>query len=358
MLLVVFGAGASYDSIPSRRRERDSVFSDQGAPRPPLANALFDERGLFTECLQRFPACHPIVPYLRSTPGAAMVNVEQVLGRLQSEADAFPDRHRQLAAVRFYLRQALKGISSEWLHTSKGITTYKTLLDQIRMCRKGDESVCFVTFNYDTIFEEALESIGVRLNAIEDYTANSVFSLIKIHGSVDWWRPIRNPPVVPNNLDVWEVANTIIASADTLQVSDQYVRNPVDGIGGWPQEPPMFPAIAIPLEQKRDFECPHAHLQALERALVYTRKILFVGWRATDVPFLDLLKERLTPGQVECYVVAGGNNDTRDVVNRLTAAGINIAQFFLEGGFSDFVLSRKVEPFLRAPSGATQIAAI
>lgn len=115
----------------------------------------------------------------------------------------------------------------------------------------------------------------------------------------------------------------------------------------------MFPAIAIPLERKRDFECPRAHLEHLYDMLGQTRKILFVGWRAADVPFLDVLKEQLTPGSVDAYAVAGGNNETRDLVNRLKAAGIRTGQFFLDGGFSSFVLSREVEPFLAREQMAT-----
>jgi hypothetical protein len=342
MLLVVFGAGASYDSIPSAPPESGRpLFGDS---RPPLANQLFDERGFFIQHLERFPACHPIVPYLRPSRPGGSVNVEQVLGTLDQEATRDPQRHRQLAAVRFYLQHALADCSNRWLGASNGITTYRTLLDQIRHRHPG-ERVCFVTFNYDVIFEHALRSEGLRLDTIEDYISDSSFTLVKIHGSVDWSRPIHTSLNASSNANFWQIANLVINNAERIDVADHFVRSTANEMAGQPQEAPMFPAIAIPLERKRDFECPKSHLDHLDAMLARTQKILFVGWRATDEPFLDLLRKWLTPAHVAC-VVAGGNNDTREIVSRLKAAGINVRSFHIDGGFSDFVLSRQLDAFL------------
>jgi hypothetical protein len=96
MLLVIFGAGASYDSDPARPPE--TVKDDR---RPPLADQLFDNREKFAEALTYFPECKPIVPLLRGTG-----EVEQRLEQLRDEAISappYPERLRQLAAVRGYL---------------------------------------------------------------------------------------------------------------------------------------------------------------------------------------------------------------------------------------------------------------
>src|SRR4051812_18039110 len=122
MLVVVFGAGASFDSVPAlpTRLQRDD--------RPPLANELFDDRPLFREAMARLDDAKFITTYLMTRPGYRSVDVEKVLDQLMGEADSYPERHKQLAAVRFYLRVALTQCAGQWLAASNGITTYKTLL--------------------------------------------------------------------------------------------------------------------------------------------------------------------------------------------------------------------------------------
>jgi len=71
--------------------------------RPPLANQLFDNRPQFLKVMEAFPECQPLIPRLRK-PG---VVVEQELAKFQAQAKEYPERHRQLAAIRYYLRVAL-----------------------------------------------------------------------------------------------------------------------------------------------------------------------------------------------------------------------------------------------------------
>lgn len=90
MIMVIFGAGASYDSVPSRPLT-NALYSRQYLPdRLPLANELFLDLGGFTAWIRNFPQCKPIVPYLRSpTPG---VTLEHVLETLQEEGKTDPER--------------------------------------------------------------------------------------------------------------------------------------------------------------------------------------------------------------------------------------------------------------------------
>lgn len=88
MLMVIFGAGASYDSVPHRH---PAAFPNL-ANRPPLADELFADRPLFTDAMNRFPACEPIIPLLRHRNQGD--SVEQVLERLQDQVQAHPERAR------------------------------------------------------------------------------------------------------------------------------------------------------------------------------------------------------------------------------------------------------------------------
>jgi hypothetical protein len=87
MILVVFGAGASFDSAPSRPPNQ---YPRGTLPnRPPLANELFlPDEGVLSGSLRYFPECHPIIPYLQA---ASSQTIEQRLERLQSEGEDDPD---------------------------------------------------------------------------------------------------------------------------------------------------------------------------------------------------------------------------------------------------------------------------
>jgi hypothetical protein len=98
MLMVVFGAGASYDSSPDYPPQEWFIHESE---RMPLANQLFDNRREFVEALSYFPKCLPIVPYLRDRGDG--IAIERVLQDLQEEAAEYRERYKQLAAVRYYL---------------------------------------------------------------------------------------------------------------------------------------------------------------------------------------------------------------------------------------------------------------
>src|SRR5438874_2162716 len=124
MLMVIFGAGASYDSNPSWH----PGGTNDHAARLPLANGLFSIR--FADERRQFERMLPIVPFLETTPSG--MTIEQRLEELQADAERDPERHRQLAAVRFYLHSMIWGCEQRWLDELRGVSNYKTLLDEIR----------------------------------------------------------------------------------------------------------------------------------------------------------------------------------------------------------------------------------
>jgi hypothetical protein len=73
MLMVIFGAGASYDSCPTYPPGTAVPASPDSLNhyhRPPLAIELFEDRPVFAEAIEHyFPECQPIVPRLRSPRG-------------------------------------------------------------------------------------------------------------------------------------------------------------------------------------------------------------------------------------------------------------------------------------------------
>ena len=69
MLLVVLGAGASYDSAASKPPPRFSS-TEPLSNRPPLASHLFGNRPYFGEVMEKYSHCLPIVPCASAISGA------------------------------------------------------------------------------------------------------------------------------------------------------------------------------------------------------------------------------------------------------------------------------------------------
>jgi hypothetical protein len=318
MLLVIFGAGASFDSVkhrpPASRKTGGQVMqnwlplavptpvADYEVFRPPLANQLFDDRLNFVHVMQRYPACKPLVNLLRG-----QVQVEQQLARFEKEASTFPPRRRQLAAITYYIRDVISECQNSWHSQHRGITNYLTFLDVVERWRyETVDEVCIVTFNYDTMIEQSLtELYGWVFTGLSSYLSYDRYSLIKLHGSVDWGRELNT---VHGNGTAGEIIDGAINS---LAISDRFrmLRDFPHG----------FPALAIPIEKKSDFACPVEHIQALAVAIRKVTKIITIGWRATEQHFLDMLKKRLTglTDDVDLMVVSGDDEGVRQTVSNL-----------------------------------------
>ena len=339
MLLVVFGAGASYDSVPHRPAD-----PPQRQPyRPPLANQLFDDRPLFVDAMRRFPQCQPVIPDLRNV--SATAGVEQVLSRFESEAEGYPERHKQLAAIKYYLHYALWECQQYWRSEHNGITCYKTLLDQIEKWRyRAKERVCLVTFNYDTMLEEALrEFFHLKLGHLDHYLfEHDGYTIIKLHGSLNWGREL-DTTFVPGTVPTTDL---IIESAAQLQISTRYRivnSHPMLVQDGHV----LFPALAIPVENKDSFECPDYHVKALRDSLSDVNKILTIGWRAKEADFLEML-QTLGPRPRRLMIISGSQTYAKETYQNLAGQGMGFSMPILgEGGFSQLIRSRQVETFLQ-----------
>jgi hypothetical protein len=346
MLMVIFGAGASYDSMPAHPASNGQYSQD----RPPLASQLFEDREVFAVALSEFPECHPIIPWLREPKGTSL---EGVLQRLQDEAKDYPTRLSQLAAVRYYLQQMLCRCEQQWRHAAQGITNYKSLLDTVEQWRQfRDESVCLVTFNYDTLLEDALPAVGLGLDSISSYiSAHPRYVVIKLHGSVNWSREVDAPTDFLRQYGGHGVRNELIKRAAQLEVSSRYVQeNPYST--GLCDGKVVFPAIAIPVEKKSQFECPSDHLEALRSRLPRVRKVLIIGWRAMEDHFLKLLSEHLQ-FPLEVMVVDHSPDSATEVGRRLQMViGTRMSRPVesVSGGFTEFVVSRRVVSFLESES--------
>jgi SIR2-like domain len=354
MLMVIFGAGASFDSSPTYTPGMvppGATPTDQHNDfnRPPLAKDLFANRPLFIDALEAFPQCKTIVHRLRAPAViSGQMSIETLLQEIEEEAKTYARGPQELAAVRCYLQRAISQCEMNWRNTTRGITNYLALLREIERTHRGDEPVCLVTFNYDTLLEAALEQLGLMVRSMEDYIDRlALFRVFKLHGSINWAQEVFIQ--LPGNIHLDHpplVLRHLIENAAGLPISNRFVLcDP--GSMGVANGRPVFPAIAIPLEKKQGFQCPQDMVDRLTAVLPHVTKILVIGWRASEARFLDLLKRHLNRGVYLC-VVAGNQAEAEKIKVRIHEVLLNNPPSSTSDhtGFTEFIRSRRAEGIL------------
>jgi hypothetical protein len=361
MLMVIFGAGASYDSsadytpteIDSHRTPTGGIVLLRSC-RPPLANQLFELRTSFATAAEKIPKCQLILNELRNRPSD--MSVEQQLEKLREQALSYPEGQRQLVSVQFYLQRIVGECQSEWNRSINSHTTYRVLLGQLDRQLKG-EPACLVTFNYDTLLEEAFLPLGEPFRSLDDYISKSDYKIIKPHGSINWARELIFPKEV-DKFDQLQFANDLIAQADTLQADDNYRLIPDSDrlqSGQWVVSymrisdknfQAVLPAVAIPLEKKQDYVCPTSHMEVLKECMSKADKLLVIGWKGAEENFLQLLSTGLKRGNPK-MVVSSGRASAEEIKSTLQRFGIDGEKWLLsEKGFTNEVRSGSIEAFI------------
>lgn len=341
MLLVILGAGASFDSAPSQHpldgQSHNLPF------RPPLADELFSNREYFGVAMNKFPQCLPVIPRLRDIPSKNSVEIE--LQALQEEGKKDPVRLRQLAAIKYYLQDILWLCGETWDRDTHSVSNYSALVDTVRHLKQPGEKACFVTFNYDTLLERAFRVNGYPFTELSGYTAKDLM-LVKLHGSVNWGRPVHAPRYPSPYADKRILANELIEKYSQLEIGHEYVmvnQVPPSEQNGMP----IVPALAIPVQAKLDFECPHQHVDALKAFLPLVTKMVVIGWRGTEQPFLELLNVHLKTTPVKVMVVNGERKHAESTAKNLQKAIPNAKFTVQDGGFTDNMRRRRIAGFMQ-----------
>jgi len=284
MLMVVFGAGASYDSDPDRPAYAVSTYS-----RPPLARSLFAPQ--YGGVIDQYPACRALVPRLRRAAHDDTVAIEQEFQAILTEAANRRETIRQLAATRYYIRAMIEGVTLGWMNETHGVTNYHVLVDRLdTWAQLSGEAIVYVTFNYDTLLDTALEdALRFRCTDMSHYVSNERIRLIKLHGSTNWRRLAQNPAeivAVGTNVGNWAIDRY----ADLQLITDYEVASPLSSERN---HHVTVPAIAIPTETKgeADFELPPEHIEVLKGLIPHITRVIVVGWRGKEAHFTSLWRQ-------------------------------------------------------------------
>ena len=329
MLLVVFGAGASFDSVRPEDLPPDQLGSGF---RPPKANGLFRIDRPYSDIIVRYRDVVPLVYDLRPALAPSLAaNLEDLLESWVKRADAGDLlARRQLFALRYYIRDVIKECGNEWLEVSRSVTNYSALIDRIEQWRHPtDHPVALVTFNYDLLLDNALSQVvHKRFSDFNDYVDYGPYALFKLHGSVDW--------VVDTNLPrIKGKYNNLVESLETLQETTEPHFVSASALSN-----AFVPAIAIPLRTKPGFVLPAHHLARLRKMLRSVTQVIIIGWRGQEADFLGELNDNLPRDTHPAIVVSSNQSSAASTAETLNARLTLEARATAFEGFSDLCRDR------------------
>ena len=288
MLMIIFGAGASYGS-----RRKPEMLQLGEPQRPPLTNELLlDKFGRFADS---YPSSRPaIVALRRALSEYSDKPIEAAIGELYQAAAGDRERAMHLLALRFYLCDLVETVSNDWWKHFHGFTHYTELLDRIGTWRrKTGEPVLLVTFNYDTLLDRTAEDQAGdwKLSDFTSYIKRDDWQLYKLHGSVGWSRVLTTTKGFIQQSPNEVVALSEGADFDKGELRPQpWARAAQGEIGA------AVPGIAIPTTLKQTFQCPQEHVSKFNEAVKSIDRLLTIGWRGAEPHVLELLAQNIPPG--------------------------------------------------------------
>lgn len=300
-LVVIFGAGASKGCYDPRRLRRHERRTRWGAPEQikdrlelpiegltpsfygsdltmPVTADLVVDNGFTRWVSSCVPRATPVVDELRLAMQERQrepVTLERALARYRTEQRGGEATEQHLDHFQEWLWWRIWGPT--WLllsqHGAAGVTRYLTVVRRIEQWRAQapdgvERRVVYITFNYDTLLENALRRTlpATLLRQHETFESGPV-QLYKPHGSLDFY---------PEPKDIAHRATVRIAGNDTA-FGD--VR---------PHDTRRRAVMALPVLEKQDFPVWQEHLANMRGALEHgVSRILTVGWRGMESHFTE-----------------------------------------------------------------------
>ncbi len=278
-LIVITGAGASRDATNS--------YPFEEAWRPPLVGKLFADRAKFTEVLGYYPDAQTLAPDLRAASGSKTgLTLETYLREHIVNSSNEYDR-RRYRAVPLYLQHLLFDVG-------RLFTPHAANYDRlVNATLRASSNVVFVTLNYDTILDNRL-ALRDPIDEMADYIRTETpWSLVKLHGSVNWVRRILNE-IRGGDMYLTSVLGRL---GDDLALADEieYIRaGGLETLRRAGQPPRIYyPALSVPLGPDDELNCPPDHVAFLIERLQATDglDILTIGYSGLDSAVLDLLRK-------------------------------------------------------------------
>jgi len=336
-LVILLGAGSSYDCVDTERNPVDAGW------RPPLVNQLFDARATFDEILNRYPGARARADQIRTA-----VQKQKPFEELLRDMVAGPTLalRRGMWEVPLYLQELMGEVSTRYVLA--GSTKFETMLTMVMA--SSFRQILILTVNYDLFVERA--AIALMRHAFDSvdkyiWTCDEQrWALIKLHGSVNWGRRFK-PSRSENYWGSIFATLTELVLEDEVKVlaghnSDHRFIQPVH----------YYPALALPVAGKTDFVCPPSHVDYARGFLAELGgpdRLVIIGFSGLDNHVLQSLL-----ANVRCVpmlrIVNGDTKAGGATLDRIARAARGVGSAHspvYDGGFRKFIESGDFESFLR-----------
>lgn len=340
-VIVITGAGASHDCVSDYVLRRTDY-------RPPLVVELFAGiPAAYAEILHEYPLAEAAAADIRPLLDAGAVAIEQFLReRLRDSSD--PYARRRYLAVPLYLQHLLFQISRT---DGSGYTRHPDHYDALINAVLPLDEVIFITLNYDTLLDQRL-FLYSHLHSMDAYIEpGRNWSLIKLHGSVNWGRAVRERTDASYPTST-AVVNNLLAQLTKIELEDEVVlRDNVDLAQARYDSAAktlFYPALSVPLGHEDELVCPPSHQEHLRARLgeLYGLNLIVIGYSGLDREVLSVLKE--SKNSLRSLLVV---SDTRE---RALGTAEAISQQFhsiappevVTAGFSELVSSGMLRRFV------------
>jgi hypothetical protein len=335
-LMIIAGAGASFDSDYERETASfaggiETKADDFLSLRIPLANDLFGSR--FQTLRAKYPQVQSLASELNARPQGT--SVEDFLGDYQKRAQKDPFVLSQLMAAKFYIRDVIATQEQQWYLGNSHNTNWLALLSRLRSHVSMVEDITIATTNYDRLIEYSLSKFPeCQYLDIHDYTREDRTNVLKLHGSVDWY---KIDSIYQTGRDVKTTPEWTIENAAQIQEGDEFFKTDTMTKRHSIEGKRLIPAIAIPVKTKVDFMCPKTALLRFANRLESTTHLLVIGWRGEDRHIADLIPKHCK--YLDHVTLVGRDEDSLHSL----AKNLGLDSTFRDGinmatrGFSSFV---------------------
>ncbi|TSC72616.1 MAG: hypothetical protein G01um101438_333 [Parcubacteria group bacterium Gr01-1014_38] len=339
-LTIILGAGASYSVNP------DGKALDTPGYRPPLAHEIFRGSREFRVILNKYPLAELLASDIdrRIKQNRQGVGLEQILRSYEQEVTAGRDSHiaRQFLQIPLYLNELFGEITT---HFTKQPDEYNNL---VNIALGHLDEVLFLTLNYDNLFEIALSRISsVDFSAEHHYTHDDKWKLVKLHGSVNWYRQFSGYQITEASDK--EYFAQLQRTPLPLQLDDRFILTSLhEHARKYIGNAPVYPALTVPVDGKYQLNSPPEHIQSATDFLSGCENYLIIGTSGRDRDLLDLLQQHARQGKV---LVVGREQENAERTKRNFQEVVpqfrsDMSVYSHPRGFSEFVDSGALDEFL------------
>ncbi len=362
--LVILGAGAS----------ADFGASDLGVDIP-LTDNLFDNSDL----INSFPGAINLKPKILT----AVHNGETLEDYFQEKWEEITkngdlDTLNKLINTQYYIQQYFWNISKHLQNKyPSNYTKLVRLLERYYKSSPG-ENVGVVTFNYDSLFENALTNIlDFKFETFDDYLFRrdedvkfdnlKPIMLFKPHGSWNWVhmfhdQVLRKPTGInadkyytPASIGkvlfdkklsineiLYNIAPELIDTDVPLhEISTLYSKNLRIIDYNHEFKNAFYPNLLIPFKDKDGILMPQKHQSALRLKLENVEEILIIGWKGTEKNFNEILAKKLANKEIKITYVSP-NRKTLEIELKKYLPKAIFKHY--KGGFTDYLKEHKENP--------------